>query len=335
MSSGGTTTMIDYQSIRDRHPLPEYLKARGVQLRQSGSRWLGKCPLHNEQHGEAFVIEGDRWSCLGKCNLSYRDVVDFAMESDHLSREDALISLGAESVEYAPIKSTPKPEPVAPTPLTPEEISIRTRAASRLYSDRSLQSWLADHRSWKRETIEALTVEHSLGWLDEWTFAEEVPSVTAKDGKLVGRGGKEGRYGLYTVKNLVVFGYEYGIKIRYHRTGHPLDGGDDRRVQWLCGKPTLWRGHLDALARAETVLITEGETDALRWIDLGKCQKAGNLVIAAPSASTFRPEWGKALAGKKVIVSTDFDEAGRKAERKIAAALHPYATKITFHEIKQ
>ena len=30
--------------------------------------------------------------------------------------------------------------------LTPEEINIRMRAASRLYSDHALQSWLADHQ---------------------------------------------------------------------------------------------------------------------------------------------------------------------------------------------
>ena len=331
--------MIDYQSIRDRHPLPEYLKARGVQLRKLGGRLQGKCPLHNEQHGEAFVIEGDRWSCLGKCQQSFRDVVDFVMEKDHLSRVDALTALGAENVDYAPIESAPKPEPVAPTPLTPEEINIRMRAASRLYSDHALQSWLADHRGWKRETIEALTVEHSLGWIDEWTFVDEVPSVTVRDGKLVGRGGREGRHGVYAVKNLVAFGYEHGIKVRYHKTRHPLESApghkDGRRIQWLFGKPTaLWRSQLDAMKRIETVIIAEGETDAIRWLDLGECQKAGNLVLAAPSASTFKPEWAKALTGKKVKVATDFDPAGQKAARKIAAAVHPYATKTTFYEIK-
>lgn len=316
--------MIDYQSIRDRHPLPEYLMSRGVPLRQSGSRLLGKCPIHNEQHGEAFVIEDDRWSCLGKCQESFRDVVDFVMKYDNLSREDALAALGAENVGYVPIKRTQKPEPVAPTPLTAEQEAIKVRASMRLYKDKALQQWLADNRGWRHETIEALAVEHALGWIDEWTFTGNR---------------QDGTDYTYKVRDLVVFGYEHGLKVRYHKTHHPLESAkehkDGRRIQWLFGKPTaLWRSQLDAMKRVETVIIAEGETDATRWLDLGQCQRAGNLVLAAPSSSTFKPEWAKALTGKKVIIATDFDPAGQKASRKIAAAVHPYATKTTFYEIK-
>ena len=305
---------FDFQAIRDRRPLLDYLMQRGVPLRQSGSGGKGKCPLHNEQNGEAFVVEGDHWRCFGKCDRG-GDVIDFVEAMDGLTRQEALEALGAEKVDYQPIRRSKKPRPVAPAPLTDEQQAVKARAASRLFKDHQLQQWLADRRGWNRETIEALAVELSLGWLDSWDFE-------TKDGNT------------YTVRNLLVFGYEFGIKVRYHRTGHPLDGGDDRRVRWLCGKPTLWRSQLDALERTPNVILTEGESDLIRWVDLGECQKAGTLVLAAPSASTFRPEWAKALGGKKVIIATDYDEAGQTAARKIAAAVHPYAKAVTFRTVK-
>ena len=324
----------DFQLIRDRHPLPEYLMARGIQLRQSCGRWVGKCPLHGERHGEAFSIKGNRWRCFGKCQ-DQGDIVDLVEKLDGISCREALERLGATIVDYTPVRHCQKPEPIAMSELTKSQRRIKVLAASRLYHDSTLQRRLADHRGWKSETIKALTIEHSLGWVDKWTFSDEKPTYSMQQGRLVGRGGKEGKRGVYSKKNLIVFGYEHGVKIRYAHKGHPLDGGANRRIQWLFGKATLWRSHLHGLERMSSVIITEGETDAIRWLDLGQCQKSGNLVIAAPSASTFKPEWAKLLQGKKVIVATDFDEAGQTAARTIAAAVHPYAKSVTIRTHQQ
>lgn len=299
----------DFQAIRDRHPLPEYLMQRGVQLRQSGSRWLAKCPLHAERNGEAFVIEGDRWTCFGKCDLS-GDVVDFVEAIDGLTRNEALKSLGVAKVDYRPIRRSKKPRPVAPTPLTADQVAVKTKACSRLFNDKALQQWLADRRGWKRETIEALAVELSLGWLDSWDFE-------TKDGDT------------YTVRNLLVFGYEFGIKVRYHRTGHPLDGGDDRRVRWLYGKPTLWRSQMDALKRSTSLILTEGESDTITLIDQG-LSRGGCHVLALASASTWTQEWSRIFTNKRVLLATDADDAGRKALTKIGNAIYPNAQKVKY-----
>jgi hypothetical protein len=66
---------IDFDSIRERNPLGEYCDRRGIKLRLSGGRLVGKCPIHNEINGSAFVVRDGRWKCFGKCNRR-GDVLD-------------------------------------------------------------------------------------------------------------------------------------------------------------------------------------------------------------------------------------------------------------------
>lgn len=55
--------------------LTEYCQQRGIILHRSGHNWSGKCPLHQERHGQSFVIFDDRWTCFGKCSRR-GDVID-------------------------------------------------------------------------------------------------------------------------------------------------------------------------------------------------------------------------------------------------------------------
>ena len=67
---------IDFEGIRVRNPLPEYCERHGIRLRRPGGALVSRCPLHNERHGEAFVVFDDgRWHCFGKCGKS-GDVTD-------------------------------------------------------------------------------------------------------------------------------------------------------------------------------------------------------------------------------------------------------------------
>jgi CHC2 zinc finger len=66
----------DFDLVRRLNPLPEYCNRRGIKLRQSGGSLVGKCPLHSEHQGAAFVVFDDaRWKCFGKCGKS-GDVID-------------------------------------------------------------------------------------------------------------------------------------------------------------------------------------------------------------------------------------------------------------------
>jgi hypothetical protein len=67
---------IDFDLVRRSNPLPEYCERRGIKLRRSSGSLVGKCPLHDEHHGAAFVVFDDgHWKCFGKCGKS-GDVID-------------------------------------------------------------------------------------------------------------------------------------------------------------------------------------------------------------------------------------------------------------------
>jgi hypothetical protein len=76
--------VIDFERIRQSHPLVAYCENQGIDLRRSSCRRVGKCPLHNEQNGTAFVLHPDeKWQCFGKCSRQ-GDVVDVEMLLDEI-----------------------------------------------------------------------------------------------------------------------------------------------------------------------------------------------------------------------------------------------------------
>jgi hypothetical protein len=77
---GESREKIDFQMIKQLNPLVGYCLNAGIEIHPSGERWMGKCPIHNEQKGEAFAIHpDDRWQCFGKCSRQ-GDVIDLERE---------------------------------------------------------------------------------------------------------------------------------------------------------------------------------------------------------------------------------------------------------------
>lgn len=71
---------INFQRIRQLHPLVDYCESQGIGLRRTSNRWIGKCPLHDEQNGTAFVVHpNQKWQCYGKC-ARQGDVIDLERE---------------------------------------------------------------------------------------------------------------------------------------------------------------------------------------------------------------------------------------------------------------
>lgn len=73
---------IDFTQVRQRVPLRAFVESLGSKLQQEGETYRCACPLHDERHGQSFIIySGETWFCHGKCAATYSkggDVVDLA-----------------------------------------------------------------------------------------------------------------------------------------------------------------------------------------------------------------------------------------------------------------
>jgi hypothetical protein len=288
---------IDFDAIRARNPLPEYCASRGIQLRRSGGSRIARCPLHNEHHGNAFVVFDDgHWRCFGKCQKS-GDVTDLEQALGGGTRAEAAARLGVERAQIAKplpkvLEHEIKPAITKQNPfglpyrMTHSERHLCVEAAERLLASESAIKSIADQRKWKAETIRNLALDPSLG---------------------------------VTADRRLVFLYESGLKVRWKKNG-------ERQIRWEFGKPWLWRG--GCIKQAATVYICEGETDAITLLDAGVEQEPKTLVIALPSASFHIDRWASLFASKRVVIATDADEAGVQASNCLVAALKQSARSL-------
>lgn len=102
----------------------------------------------------------------------------------------------------------------------------------------------------------------------------------------------------------------------------------ERRFKFHFGKSWLWRGEL--IPQTETIYITEGETDAITLIDCGMEDDGGIAVVGLQGATLNIEPWAILFTDKDVIISTDYDEAGRKAAQNIKQALSGFARSIKY-----
>jgi hypothetical protein len=292
-----SNSVIDFEAIRVRNPLPEYCERRGIRLRRSGEVLVGKCPLHSERNGESFVVFPDgHWHCFGKCQRS-GDVIDLEQGLGGGTLPEAAERLGGERAGQVKEPNTPPKEstPVMseenpfgfPYRMSRPELTLCLEAATRLALSAAQIQKVANWRGWKPVTIRNLALEPSLG-IDS-----------------TGR---------------LCFLYESGCKLRWR-------SGGERQIRWAFGKPWLWRGGYIARALG-TVFITEGETDAVSLIDSGLEEDAQTLVVALPSASFSIEPWASLLADKKVIIATDCDEAGERAAERLFKVLGRFARSL-------
>jgi hypothetical protein len=113
------------------------------------------------------------------------------------------------------------------------------------------------------------------------------------------------------------------VDIRRHRLG-------SKKIKWRSTK-NADTGLLGAhrLKRSKgRVYICEGESDAiaLRWL-LQKVEAPG-IVLAVPGAGTFKKQWVRWLAGRKVYLLYDNDDAGEQGEQRAHALLVGQASRV-------
>lgn len=90
---------VSFAQLKQKVSLLTVAKSYGVTLRQSGSEYIGPCPLHKGDNPTAFHLNThkNRWRCFTHCG--YGDVIDFVARINRCSLLDAATQLAN---NYAP-----------------------------------------------------------------------------------------------------------------------------------------------------------------------------------------------------------------------------------------
>lgn len=177
---------------------------------------------------------------------------------------------------------------------TDAEIATAHKWAANLHESPTLCRRIGTGRAWKAETVRNLALELYLGWNPQ-----------------------EGKHGA------LIFIYDCGAKLRYRS----VEG--ERVIRWAFGKAWLWRGA--HLTWARKVYLCEGETDAITLIDAGvEEQEEKALVVALPSANSFKAEWAQLFRDKDIVLLFDDDSAGENATARVVASLRCVAGSLSY-----
>jgi DNA primase len=281
---------IDFKAIRAAHPLVPFLQSRGFEVQRSGSSGLFECvcPLHNESTPSFKIYPDQHAYCYG-CGW-YGDVTSLCAALDGATKkETAFKLLGGIGGPIWTAKSNqvdqiPRREKPAAYRLTDSDRRRMAAAAQRLAkSDQLIECLVAERPEWVPEAIRGAALDGDLGIED----------------------------------NTLLFGYTHGIKAR--KLGQ-------KRMWWLCGGPggQCWRQSLLLrLPSHQPIRFTEGETDALTLLSIGKEEPGESLVLALAGASIMPHP--APFKDREIVIIPDPDEAGAQAERRLRKLLEPVA----------
>lgn len=287
-------------SLRGR--LPDYLAARGVELRRNGTRLVGRCPVHDDR-APSFAVFGTHHETCGcfPCGFS-GDVFEVSKWLGRSSTfPEAVADVAATLGVYLPQSSAgtvTRPATAPPRPAKqPEPPFVLTDS--------------------EREKIHAARLAFSdafdAGDLDATAAELGIPLPALRECAM-------GKSGLGVHEGLLSYIYPEGLKVR-------RAAGSKPRFLWVVGRATMpWR--FDWVnSDTRTVFLTEGESDCMALVASG-LEADGTAVCIASPGTSFPREWAPLFRGKRVVLCFDGDSAGRAATATVAAILKGHADEI-------
>lgn len=247
-------------------------------------KWIKCCCPFHDDNTPSFVIneEDTHGRCFG-CGW-FGNIFDYEMEAYQVDFREAFKRLSHKADRIVRGTQSPASKRRKPKPaptLTKEQREQAEKYAARLATD-----------EWVRDGIIRKRFNGKPGWSPETlrTLGLEESLGWAGDA--------------------LAFIYPSGIKYRRW---------PGKEIVAECEGISLWRAH--RLPKAETVYLTEGETDAISLIDTGIETDDSVAVLSLWSATGFQTDWAPMFRGKTVVLCLDNDDAGHRAMQKIGVAL--------------
>ncbi len=298
--------------IKRENPLERVMVEHGVKLQRRGSRFVARCPFHEEQHPSLVVYPDTRsFYCFG-CRAS-GDVIDFVRRAEQVDFKEAIRRLaGNDEAHRAPLPQ--------PSRLTVDDQLILAAAAN-VYHETLLRNDRALQYLESRGVAAPVVRRCRLGFSDGHSlrpFLQRHRLSLRRAGQLglLRRDGSEPLAGRVVVPEL-----REGQCI--WMVGRALD---ERRLKYLglsLPKPILGYERVRGQRR---VFVTEGAFDYLTGV-------AWNLPICALLGTHVRAERLAFLQrAHQVVLVFDNDEPGRAAAIELATALGARAVVLSFPE---
>ena len=302
----GISTQFDSGTITAlRIRLPDYLAARGVELRRNGTRLVGRCPVH-EDSSPSFAVFGTHHDTCGCFPCGFNG--DVFEVSKWLGRSSTFPEAVA---DVATALGVHLPQSTART-------TTRPATAPRRPAKQPEPPFVLSNA--ERETVHAARLAFSDAFHAGETIIDDIAASLGLDRETL-RLASWGSSGLGLADGWLCYAYPQGLKWR-----NP-DPAGKCRFRWIVGKAIApWRMEW-VKPETRTVYVTEGESDTLALIAAG-LEADGTAACVASPGTSFPRDWAPLFRGKRVILCFDNDPPGRTATATVAAILKGHASEI-------
>lgn len=306
--------MMDLDALRAANPIATVVERTGVELRTSGRRLVGRCPLHDD-HQPSFTIypDTDSYYCFG-CGAG-GDVLDFLARAHRLDFRGVLRLLAAQhtgrTVErrVGPARRTsPREQP------DPETLAVVDAAATFyqtcLWTSEMALAYLAE-----RGITHVTARAHRLGYVTRHGLAEALRNrgldETAAERVGLLRQGRPVLEGRLVIPELV------GGQATW-LTGRALDDRGPRYLSLRLPAPLLGC----SCVTGDEVVVTEGLFD---WLT---ARQWGLPVVALVGTHASREAVRTLRHFRLVYLALDADAAGQRATAALCRLLGDRAVPV-------
>jgi DNA primase len=291
-------------------------------LRQSGNRWRGLCPFHNERT-PSFFFHPDKgmWHCFGSCQEG-GDVFKFVMRLERLTFPEALRQLAQRAGVHVQWE---RDEASSPSSSEREKILGLLDQAARYYHETLLKSAEAEaarrylaKRKLKPETVERFRLGYapSAGGFFEDAIKRNVPVDLLTKAGLATRSDRTGR--LHDpMRQRLTFPIldPYGRVVAFG--GRVLEADQQPKYLNSPETPVYTKGRqLYGLFTGRTALRDKGQAVLVEgYMDVVGCHQAGIETAVAPLGTALTPEQASLLKRyvRETVLLYDPDAAGVQA----------------------
>ena len=304
--------MHDVVALRRAHPIADVIADSGVELRRAGSRYSGRCPLHDDREPSLMVYPSTQSYFCFSCQHG-GDVIDFLSRRHNVGFKEAVTLLGNADIAFHERHCMPL-SPAAQAPRDRQEEARVVALAAELFH---AAFWHSAHAR-RQLSGRGISEETARCWRIGFGHPDLAADLNraglslraARDVGLLD-GGRNAFVGRLVVPNLVDGRASW-------LTARSVNGEGPRYLNLRLPTPLLG---LEQVGGPE-VILTEGPFDWLTLVQWG-------LPAAALAGTHISEHAVNALSRfERVYLAMDNDEAGERATRTLSDELGCRAVQV-------